>query len=444
MNIISFLIAGFFLSGLFVLCMLQRKGLRFSLQVGFAAILGLSFGLVLQWLNHEALKSVLPLFTLVTRAYTGALRLLVVPILLLGVILVIVNIYQSHAQKKVYAVTGLATVILFINTALASVIGIGSAIWFSVGNNLRGVDLLEAIDPKYEYTGVWNALIGYIPTNIFEVLSSSNALQVTIVAVLFGLAAAFTWKQAPKLANPFIELVESSFEIVKCLASIIIKFTPYGVFALLTRSFALHGWNILISLGNFVLANTVGFILLFLLQLGVASILGRVSPVAYVQKVFYALSVAFSTRSSFSTIPVTMQTLREKFALHKETSRAIPSIGASIGMNACAGLWPAIVAVATMQAMDMPLTLGTAALIAGANIVASIGISGIPGTATVAASASFALLGLPFTLVPLVQSVDFFIDMGRTALNVNGTITAAVSAESLIHNKGAEKMLKKA
>ena len=240
MNIISFFIEGLFFLGLFVLCILQRKGMRFNLRVACAAILGLAFGFTLQlWFSHEALKSFLPFFTLFTRIYTRALRLLVVPILLLGVMSVIISIYQSRAQKKVYAITGLATVILFINTALASLIGIGSAILFSVGNNLKGTDILEVIDPKYEYKGLWDAIIGYIPTNIFEVLSSSNALQVTIVAVLFG----------------------------------------------------------------------------------------------------------------------------------------------------------------------------------------------------VAASASFALLRLPFTLVPLVQSVDFFIDMGRTALNVNGTITAAVSADRIIHNK---------
>lgn len=437
MNIISVIIVGVFILGLVGLFLLRSAKVGFNLRIVFAAAGALIFGILLQSLlgpEHEALVQSAPVFNFVANIYTRILRLLVVPVLLFGIIVVVFRISTSQSSKSLFKTTGFATGILLINTFIGALIGVGTALWFNVGGSLDIAALSETA-PKYEYKGLIDSLLGYLPSNIFAALSSSNALQVVIIAVLVGFATVIVHKHNEALVQPFVTFAEAAFEIVKGLATIVIRFTPYGVFALLSRSFAVYGWDLLFSLWSFILANVAGFVILFAVQLATVGIFGRVSIFSYTARVFEALSVAFTTRSSFGTIPVTIATLQEKFSLHPETARAIPSIGASVGMNACAGLWPAIVGTATLQALGLPVTLTTAVLIAGASIIASIGVSGLPGTATVAASASFALLGIPFTLVPLLQGVDFFIDMARTALNVNGTITAAVSADEIVYKR---------
>ncbi|EKD70582.1 MAG: hypothetical protein ACD_46C00485G0007, partial [uncultured bacterium] len=109
----------------------------------------------------------------------------------------------------------------------------------------------------------------------------------------------------------------------------------------------------------------------------------------------------------------------------------VPSIGATIGMNACAGIFPAMLVVMTLTILHQPLTMNLVIMIMFINAVASLGISGIPGTAYIAATVTLTSLNLPYAIVALVQGVDPIIDMGRTAINVNGVMTTALVVDQI-------------
>ena len=121
-----------------------------------------------------------------------------------------------------------------------------------------------------------------------------------------------------------------------------------------------------------------------------------------------------------------MDALGNRLKLSESVSNFTPSIGATIGMNACAGIYPAMLDVMTLTIMGEPITWQIILLVGAINMIASLGVSGIPGTAFIAAGVTFATLGLPFNIIALVQGVDPIIDMGRTATNVNGVMTTAV------------------
>ncbi len=139
------------------------------------------------------------------------------------------------------------------------------------------------------------------------------------------------------------------------------------------------------------------------------------------------LLVAFTTRTSFGTLPVTEETLRNKFNSSQTTATFVPSIGATIGMNACAGVFPA-----DASGDDLGHTASTfgrfkwVVMVMLINALASLGISGIPGTAYIAATITLTSLNLPYAVVALVQGIDPIVDMGRTATNVNGVMTTAL------------------
>lgn len=144
--------------------------------------------------------------------------------------------------------------------------------------------------------------------------------------------------------------------------------------------------------------------------------------------------MAFTTRSSFGTLPVTEETLREKFKTDQVIATFVPSIGATIGMNACAGVFPAMLVVMTLTILNQPITFELVCMVMLINAIASLGISGIPGTAYIAATITLMSLNLPYAVVALVQGIDPIIDMGRTATNVNGVMTTAVVMDRMNKN----------
>ena len=175
-----------------------------------------------------------------------------------------------------------------------------------------------------------------------------------------------------------------------------------------------QGWHSLLALADFIAAMYVAMILVLAMHLIILTLQGHHMPWQYLRRAYAPLLVAFMTRSSFATLPVTEETLNTRLNLRQVTSTFVPSMGATLGMNACAGVFPAMLMVMTIT--HQPITLGAVLMVMFVNALASLGISGIPGTAFVAATVSLTTLGLPYAVVGLVQGVDPIINMGRTAM----------------------------
>lgn len=116
----------------------------------------------------------------------------------------------------------------------------------------------------------------------------------------------------------------------------------------------------------------------------------------------------------------------------KIASFAAP-IGATVGMNACGGLYPAIVAVFVARIFNIQMSMGDYALLVATTTFASIGIAGVPGTASIAATVVLSTLGLPIEGLAMLLGIDVVIDMVRTATNVTG---AAVTALLVANSEG--------
>ena len=195
--------------------------------------------------------------------------------------------------------------------------------------------------------------------------------------------------------------------------------------ALIASTVSAEGIDSLIGLLNYIVAMYVALFVVICLH-SVILISNRINPINYYKKSYMALLVAFTTRSSYGTLSIVESVLKDKFKVNQVASSFVPSIGATLGMNACAGVFPAMLVVMAMNISHQPITWSVVFMVMFANMIASLGISGIPGTAYIAAGVSLSFLGLPYGVVALVYGIDSIIDMGRTAVNVNGTMTTAV------------------
>ena len=158
------------------------------------------------------------------------------------------------------------------------------------------------------------------------------------------------------------------------------------------------------------------------------------NPVTYFKKAKSVLLLAFTSRSSVGALPATINALTEKLGVNDATANTVASFGTTAGMQGCAGIFPAlcIVYISNVAGIQLDMTMYVMSVIVVA--LGSLGIAGIPGTATMSASVSLSGTGLGayFGMISPVLAVDPIVDMGRTMLNVSGSMTNAIVVDRLL------------
>ena len=262
-------------------------------------------------------------------------------------------------------------------------------------------------------------------------------IAVVIFAVLLGLAALGVRKENPQQGVVIEQFVAVAQAWVMRLVRLIMVFTPYGVMALVTALIASASWADIFNLFNFVVASFVAIGLMFLVH-GLLLLLNGISPLRYFARVWPVLVFAFSSRSSAATIPLNVETQIDALKNSPAIANFSASFGATIGQNGCAGICPAMLAVmvAVPMGIDVLDPVWLASLVAVV-VINSFGIAGVGGGATFAALVVLPILGLPVTIAALLISVEPLIDMARTALNVNGAMTAGTLTQRWLGSNGA-------
>jgi len=156
---------------------------------------------------------------------------------------------------------------------------------------------------------------------------------------------------------------------------------------------------------------------------------------SYFRKVWPVLTFAFVTRSSAATIPLTIRAQIDELKIPPPIANIAASFGATIGQNGCAGIYPAMLAAMVAPTMGVEIDLGFIVSLLLIVAIGSFGIAGVGGGATNAALVVLPALGFPVTIAALLISIEPLIDMARTALNVNGSITTGVITHRLLGDK---------
>jgi L-cystine uptake protein TcyP (sodium:dicarboxylate symporter family) len=202
--------------------------------------------------------------------------------------------------------------------------------------------------------------------------------------------------------------------------------TPYGILALMTKVVASSNASDILNLISFIAASYLAILIMFGVH-GLLLRLNGVNVVEYYRKVWPVLTFAFGSRSSAATIPLNVETQIEELKVPQPVANLAATFGATIGQNGCAGIYPAMLATMMAPVMGIdPLTIGFIVKLVAIVAISSFGIAGVGGGATFAALVVLPAMGFPVTIAALLISIEPLIDMARTALNVNGSMTAGV------------------
>jgi hypothetical protein len=272
-------------------------------------------------------------------------------------------------------------------------------------------------------------LLRFIPRNIFLDLTGArdtSVIAVVIFGILLGIACLLVARENRAYGETIFAFVDTTQAVVLKLVRMVIALTPWGILALLAGVVARSSWTDIRDLLGFILASYLAITLMF----AVHALLLRLAGVAigdYFRKVWPVLTFAFSSRSSAATIPLNVETQVDELGVPRPVANLSATFGATIGQNGCAGIYPAMLATMIAPTLGIdPLAPGFFFPLIGIVAISSFGIAGVGGGATFAALVVLPAMGLPIALVALLISIEPLIDMARTALNVNGSMTAGV------------------
>ncbi|MGY1604622.1 dicarboxylate/amino acid:cation symporter [Geodermatophilus sp. SYSU D00815] len=404
--------------------MLARlRRVPFAAQVLLALVVGVALGLVARDLGPVAdgtpnwLTSTLQTMG---STFVTLLKALVPPLIVTAVIVSIANLKQVSNAARLAG----QTLLWFAITALIAVsIGIGLGLLTEPGRN-SSVDAAAQQAP--ESTGSWwDFLTGLVPGNVLGLQGSAgddgsiglsfNVLQLIVIAAAIGVAVL----KVGEPAEPFLAVVRSALAIVQKVLWWVILLAPIGTVGLIGNAVASYGWESLGSLGVFAGSVYAGLALVLLVVYPVLLRLHGLSPLRYFAGAWPAIQLAFVSRSSIGTLPVTERVTEQNLGVPRSYASFAVPLGATTKMDGCAAIYPALAAIFVAQFFGVDLSVTDYLLIALVSVVGSAATAGVTG-AVVMLTLTLSTLGLPLAGVGLLLAIDPILDMGRTAVNVAG------------------------
>lgn len=430
LNLVAFVVL------LVLLSRFSRNNWSLSKKVLTGLVIGVLFGLVLQLIygeNSAVVKTSISWFNIVGNGYVQLLQMVVMPLVFVSILSAVARLHNASSLGKISVLT---IGVLLFTTAISALVGVFVTGLFGLSAEglVQGVQetaRLSAIQSNYvgkvSDLSVPQLMLSFIPKNPFADLTGANPtsiISVVIFAAFLGVAALQLLKDDEVKGQRVLVAIDTLQSWVMKLVRLVMKLTPYGVLALMTKVVAGSNLQDIIKLGSFVVASYLGLAIMFGVHALLLSVNG-INPMRFFRKVWPVITFAFTSRSSAASIPLSVETQTRRLGVPESIASFSASFGATIGQNGCAGLYPTMLAVMVAPTVGInpfdPLWIAT---LVGIVTLSSAGVAGVGGGATFAALIVLPAMGLPVTLVALLISIEPLIDMGRTALNVNGSMTA--------------------
>jgi L-cystine uptake protein TcyP (sodium:dicarboxylate symporter family) len=413
----------------------QRKHATFTVRVFTGLGLGVLLGAAVQALygaGSPIIAGTNEYIDIIGSGYVKLLQMIIMPLIMVSIISAILKLKDASSLGKISALT-IGT--LLITTTIAAALGILMAKLFgltavgltsSAAEVARGVQLQGSLETA-KALSLPKLLVSFVPTNPFLDMTGArktSTIAVVVFSIFIGISATGIAVKKPEIFASFESFMKVAHAIVMRMVTLVLRLTPYGVFALMFAVVASSSYTDILKLINFVVASYSALILMFLVHLAIIAGVG-LNPLRFVKKVFPVLAFAFTSRTSAGSIPMSVQTQTQRLGTPEGIANFAASFGSTIGQNGCAGIYPAMLAVMIAPTVGVdPFTVSFLLPLLAIITIGSVGVAGVGGGATFAALIVLSAMDLPVALAGLLISVEPLIDMGRTALNVSGSITA--------------------
>ncbi|HGE8239719.1 TPA: cation:dicarboxylase symporter family transporter [Aeromonas veronii] len=415
-------------------------GLPLSRKVLAGLLLGALFGLALQlgWGADDAgVQQTLEWVNIVGGGYVSLLKVVMMPLVFTSILSAINKLEQAQSLGKISAVLicSMLTLVMIagvVGMTITHLSGLTAAGLLSHGSDTAALQQsMSTIDSAQTLPAL---LLSLVPTNFAADMAGSRGLSVigvVIFTVLAGVALLQLKAEHPQAGARAAVAIDTLQLWVMKMVRVVIALTPYGVMALIVRVVAHYPLSEILSLLGFILVCYVAILAMFAVHMVILLLIGQ-NPLHYLREVWGVLTFAFVSRSSAASIPLSIET-QQRLGVPSNIANFAASFGANLGQNGCAGIYPAMMVamIAPMLGINPfdPLFLLTLLPVIA---LGSIGVAGVGGGGTFAALIVLSTLNFPIALVGVMIAIEPLVDMGRTALNVNGSIMAAMITKRLL------------
>lgn len=369
--------------------------------------------------------------------FLNALKMIVVPLIACSIVSGMIGM----GAEKNFGRMGLKTIsFYFITTLIATLIGLICVNLIRPGivspeaaeamiSQVKTPAGFEKNMAEHSSAGILNIFIRIIPVNIFRAASdNTELLGIIFFCLLFG----YYMTRLPLKYRRFqVKFWHSFQQVTLNMADLILRFAPFGVFALITPKFIDFGFQLFIPVAKFSFTVLLGLGFHFFVVMSIFLLLARVNPLDHFRAMAPAIMTAFSTASSVTTIPITMECVEKTAGVSNRVSSFTIPLGSTMNMNGTA-LYECIVVVFVAQFYkaavnpDFVFGIGTQISVVLLALFTSFGTAGIPAGSIVSIALILGVIGLPFEYVGIVLVVDRILDMCRTVVNMFGDSVAAV------------------
>ena len=420
----------------------EKKGTPLYVKIFIALFAGIAFGYVLNFMGgveNEIINGyVLPFFQFIGDLFIKLIKMIVVPL----VFFCIIDAALSLGDIKKLRSIGVKTIIWFLATGgISATIGLILANIIKPGRGLQLGTAETAMEVK-ELPGIYQTLLGLIPSNPFQALTSGEMMQIIVFSLFLGFAIISIGKEAQQLCDIISLCSRTMFKVIDMILGII----PYGVFSLMTVALAKYGVAIFGPVLKFILTDYLACIIMSTVGYSIFLIvIGKVNPMKFWRKAFEPWMIAFSTCTSSAALPVSMEVAPKKMGVPRDIASFVLPLGCTAQMNGTCAYFGIVVLFAA-QLYGVELSIQQQIMLVVQATFLSVGCAATPQIGLVISLTLMTQMGLPLDAYALVAGIYRIIDQIHTSTNSVGDLVASVCISQMqgeldheIFNQGEAK-----
>ncbi|MFB6467348.1 cation:dicarboxylate symporter family transporter [Cytobacillus sp. Hz8] len=396
---------------------MKKIGLAWQILIGL--VIGIIVGAIFYGNPHvsEYLQPIGDIFL-------RLIKMIVIPIVISSIIVGVASVGDVKSLGKL----GGKTLIYFeAITTIAIILGIIAANVLKPGigvdmHSLQKTDINSYVGTAETVKdhGFADTIVNIVPKNIFESIVQGDMLAIIFFSVLFGLGVAAIGEKG----KPVLKFFQGTADAMFYVTNQVMKFAPFGVFALIGITVSKFGLQSLIPLGKLVISVYGTMIFFVIVVLGIVAKIVGVNIFKFIALLKDELILAYSTASSETVLPRIMEKM-EKFGCPKSISSFVVPTGYSFNLDGST-LYQALAAMFIAQMYGIDLSIGQQLSLLFVLMITSKGIAGVPGVSFVVLLATLGSVGIPVEGLAFIAGIDRILDMARTAVNVVGNSLATV------------------
>ncbi|MFJ4142776.1 dicarboxylate/amino acid:cation symporter [Pseudomonas sp. NPDC089734] len=394
--------------------------------------IGIALGVLVGWACHhfagseQGAKQIASYFSMITDIFLRMIKMIIAPLVFATLVGGIASMGSSRSVGRI----GLRAMAWFVTASVISLaIGMGLVNLFQpgAGLNMEVTQQASAVVPVNTGDFSLKVFISHVfPRSIAEAMANNEILQIVVFSLFFGFALAGV-KRAGYTA--ITDIVDELAKVMFKITDYVMALAPIGVFAAIASAITTQGIGLLVDYGKLIAEFYLGIAVLWGVLFGAGYLfLGR-SVFTLGKLIREPILLAYSTASSESAYPKTMEAL-EKFGAPKRVSSFVLPLGYSFNLDGSM-MYQAFAIMFIAQAYNIDLSFTQQLLILLTLMITSKGMAGVARASVVVVAATLPMFNLPEAGLLLIIGIDQFLDMARTATNVVGnSIATAVVARS--------------